>query len=1430
MRRHALLAAAFALLPLVAPAAAHDVSPSALQLRPGGSAYVFVADVGTCAADITAKTTNGAVAKVYALDMAQQDGSLLPGGGTTITVQDRVEQIFLVVAEPGLVTAQSATIEICWVGVDVGKAGPCQENNCSPYAPHVVALSVQPDAANFGNAPFAGIAGDPVATGSGELWIDEPPDLVLRGLLPLSFARRYSSRFVADGLPASRLGAGWRHSYDWSLADLGEAVEVTGGDGRQLRFERGPFDAAWELVKGSDLPFALIDGSPSGFVLRDPSAALLRTFDSAGRMTLIADGKGNELSLAYASGRLATVADGLGRQLSLGYDGASRLTQLTDGTRTVAFGYDGSNRLANVTDAASGVTSYAYSATLPSRALLASTTRPEGNVPWTQAYDGSGRVVSQSDADGHLRTFAYDDAAGITTITEPDLATQLHTHVAGRLTRLAFENGKAATLGYDGAGRRTQVVDRRGDRASVAFDGTARLPASYTAPDGALTRFTWTARIADGFTFHDLTRVVAADDAVEQFSFDGDGNVLSRIDPLGATWSRTYGPRGTLASATAPDGGVRQFGWTAGFLLDHVIDAEGRTTTFGYDSLGRLTDVELPGGAMRHATWDELDRMTSVTDEEGEVTTFAWDGNSNLVGALLPGNRAWSFAYDAMDRCTSALDPESGTLEFAFDALGRPTVATDGGGIALSFGWTSGGRLAGVTDGVGRTFALGYDDEEVVTSFIAGAGSASGWSTSKRGDWTRSTSAEGRVETVARDGLGRVTARVDGEGGRTTIARDEAGRVEQVAVAKAGATLAIERDAVGRVERVGSGGGIGAAIARDAAGEATSAIDPVGREMLATLDPIGRAASLLLPGGLGDVTLTRDGRGKVTAADWSDGTALDWQHDSDGRVVGATGVTITRDDVGRVEVSNGITAGRDGAGRLASLTLAGTLSVSYQWDGSGRLAQVADDDGFTCDFTWDAAGRLATKEFANGVLERYEWDADGWLARLAIDGPLEPLADLQFTRDDAGRIVRADRLQPVVGLPAIGVMSSVFDAAGQESTFTYDALGRRLADDTRTFDWDLAGRLIGATDGADSYEFTWNALGAVVSGRLNTDPLVEFDWNYATERPSLGVVREGGLDEYAYVTTPSGEPLWRVDLMAGERATYHFDEQGNTLLECDDFGALLQAYAWGPLGELFATFAPLGGYPYALLGLGGRDHALSLGVGVAFGDRIWDTRHCSSLQPTRDLGWLAQLGATPYRLSRFPLPGGGLSRDDESTSIVFDTFGLFDGSRVANRWLDSVPARSPHSFASADCSSCHPSGLGAGASRWLKTTESEPIEPRSTGDLTAEMRAAIVARFMAGTPFDPKERLVSGLQRELAADPAPASFDRELARESFAKLVRWRAHAAVVRALSRPQPAAEPDGADLFLEALLTGFAPRVDPARPTVGGDAPPSPAPADR
>lgn len=1432
----------FALVPLAVawcsvPLLAHDVTPNAFSLRPGTSDHIYVLDTFGCKADITAKSANPALFKVYALDMVKADGSLLPGGGTSITVKGRVDQVFVVVAEPNIATSQAANVEICWIGEDFGKTGPCQENNCNPYVPHLVAVTVSPTAENVASAPGGGIAGDPVATATGELFVDEPADLVLRGPLPFEFARRYSSRFVADGLPTGRLGPGWRHSFEWSLATSGSAVEITAGDGRQLRFEKGFFDAQYTLALGTDLPFALIDGAAGSYVLRDATDDCLRTFDANGRMTKVADGKGNELTLAYTSGRLASVADGLGRSLAFSYDGSSRLTMVTDGTRDVVCTYDGSGRLATVTDAASGVTTYSYSATLPSRALLAATMRPAGNVPWSQVYDVEGRVTTQSDAFGNLRSFAYDDAAGVTTITDPLLATQQHTHVDGRLTALRFENDKSAKLTYDEFGRRTAVTDRRGDRSTIAYDAAAGLPSAITSADGAVTRQTWSARVSAGFTFHDPLRTTFADGTFESYVHDASGNVLTRTDAGGGVWARTYGPRGELLTATAPDGGVSSFSWLANGLLDQATDPVGRITSYGYDSLGRVTDVMLPGGAMRHATWDDLDRLTSVTDEEGELTQLAWDANSNLSAVLLPGGKSWSFDYDAMDRLIGAMDPEGGVAAFAFDARGQPALLTDASGLTLELSWNGSGGLSGLVDGEGRSYAFNYDAEDVLASATDATGATTAFTTDRRGATTRIATPGGSTLRYSWDPLGRLTDAVDGEGGRREAGYDVSGRPVTLEVKAADAEVTITRDEVGRATGIGTGGGIGWTITHDRSDRVTGAVDPIGRELLATLDVVGRVDLVTLPSAAGTVDLDWSDRGELERASFSDGTLLQWQYDPTGNLTSATDVAITRDDVGRVEVSNGVSVTRDLAGRLATVQLAAGLTVNYAYDLSGRLTHVDDGVG-SLDQTWDTVGRLATRVFGNGVAESYEWDDDGRLARFCLSGPFGLYADLKFERDDAGRITRTDRTQPVVGEPPLGEMSSVFDAAGQDAAFSYDALGRRTGDGARTFTYDLAGRLTNALDGLDDYDFSWNGLGNLATGQLNGGPLTEFTWNYATTQPSLAIVTEGGIDEHAYVATPTGQLLWEVDLLAGVRSYYHFDEQGNTLVETDDAGDVEQAYAWGANGELLAAWAAIVGYPYGLLALGARDFSVSLGVGVAFGDRVWDANHCSMLQPRLDPRFFARLGRTPYGADRFPQPSGAAAGGDEVRAPVWSDPFAFG---IGGRWLDRTlgirlgqvepggrgsesaspdrTTRAPDNHAAftfaSRCSDCHPAGLGQSVLWQLAGT------PRPAGTNVGSFGDAsfLLERSLLAGGAGALSNWLASRDRYFAlrqAEPAPPALDPVNERRAIEKLLtlskRKRQEAAIERFGLRllaigpwfgalPQGGIEP--ADLFLATLF---------------------------
>lgn len=1294
LRRGAAAAAVVALA--AARLSAHDVAPLAIQMRPDTFSQIRVTDPSGCAATITATSTDPTVVTVYAADMVKADGSLLPGGGATITVPNRVDQIFLVVATPAALAQKTAAINICWIGEDFGGAGPCQENNCSPFFPHAVAITVDPNAKNAGSNVFCGIFGDPVTTVEGEQTLDEEPDLRWKGPMTLRMRRHFSSRSVSEGFPNGRLGPNWRHDYEWVLRDRGGGKEIVAPDGRLFRFDQGPFDTTWTLTSGKEYPAELIDGAGGTFKLRDGRDDLVYTFDSAGVLTKIEDGKGNALTLAYTSGRLASVSDGLGRTLTFVYDGSGRLVSVSDGSRTVSYAYDGSGRLVSFTDAMGKVTSYAYDAAQPAQALLVAKTRPEGNVPWTQVYDSNKRVVSQTDALARTFGLSFDTANGRTTTTDPASATQVHTHVGNRLTDLQLENGKSAALTYDTSGRQSQIVDRLGGRTSWTWDSNAMRVQTRTDANGGVTRLTWTPRVQLGFQFHDLTRVVFPDGTTENYSYDANGNVTSRTDATGGAWSRTYGTRGEVLTITDPDGTSWHYTWGPDFSCDSATDPAGNQTDYLYDAWDRLVAVMLPDGSILSATWDDCDRLTSVTDEDGEETDFAWDDNGNLVAVMLPDGAIWSYAYDAMDRLIAVTDPDGNPASFTRDAYGRLAGATNAAGETLAVTWSAAGNVSSITDGNGAHTTFGFDDEDLPGAVIDEGGENWSFVTDATGHLTRSTSPGGRLRVLVRDLLSRPVARFDGVGNRTDLGYDGFGRLSRISVPAVGATTNLDRDGRGRLNGVMRGAAEWR-IGRDATGAADQYIDPLGRTITSTLDERGRPIHADFPGALGSVDVTWSASGRLTRALFSDLLDVQYTYDQVGRPLTTNGVTLVRDAKGAVIDSNGIGLTRDELSRITKLSFGGGHDVDYAYDPGGRLTTATDWLGGVTTFGYDAAGREDELTFPNGVNVMRAFDADGLLLRITTTAPGgATLGDLQFTRDAEGRIASATRMQPVVGVPTVGSSTHTFDLAGQDSAFTYDLLGRRTGDGTRTFTYNLANQLTGAVDGAESYAFGWNGFGNVDTLQ-STSVNGSFTWNYGTRNPSIAKVQQGGVDVVCFVPRPDGRLLYGIDVDDDARTFFHFDEGGNTIFTTDDAAAIVNAYAWSPTGVLLARTGPTPVYKFSELLLEAEEFAANVGVGTAVGERVYEALSASMLQPNRSIEILARPIETPYVQGQvyrtatlelrsaeprlFPqIPGGsGDSTNRPNFSSPIQVTPVGDPPHRTDGW--------------GKCSNCHPKGL-----------------------------------------------------------------------------------------------------------------------------------------
>ena len=1058
-------------------------------------------------------------------------------------------------------------------------------NTAGEASPSNVATVTTPPASRTAaetaaNHAWHATGGDPVSTLSGELFFTEGRLLDLGGPLPVFLQLYFAAFLERDARIESALGPNWSHNFDARLIAVDLAtIEAVSSRGRVTTFEQK--EGAWQQVDPLDFPLQLVaDGA--GFVLGDPRSGIVRAFDANGRLTTVEDARGNTLTLSYdAHNRLASVSDGLGRTLSFTYEGQGRLASVIDGMRTVTFGYDGEGRLTRLTNPEGETTTYAYEGTT---GYITAATQPNGSPYYTQVFDSEGRVLRQSDAHGSTWQFAYEDRE--TTVTDPNGDTFTHRYSTdGRLETYTDPFGSSVEMTYEASGRRSRIADRLGGSTRITYHSETGLPEMVTEANGGVTTYSYSAfpfsggakRAPSVTTVYNLTGATLPDGGRIDITRDDHGNPATIIDPAGESWSFTYEDRGQVLTATNPEGGTAAYTYNADATLAAYTDAAGNTTSFSYDPLRRLTRITQPDGASRGFGYDDADRLLSLSDEDGRAWTFAYDDNGNVTRASDPSGLQVQYEYDAMDRLTRVTDRTGGITEISYDLLGRPRTVTDPNGYASTYGYDALSRLTSLTDGDGKSWQIAYDAEGLPVSLTDPEGISTTFTTNEMGWVTQVRDALGNGMQITYDAMGRPTGVQDPQGLTTAFGRDALGRTVQ-ATLPGGAAAMYDRDGLGLVEQVIDPNGGVWEYERDAQGRLIAQTDPLNRSASYTYDSRNRPSEVLLPGGVGTLSLTYNATGAVAGLAYSDGTGFSFDRDAIGRIIKADGVTLERDGEGRLTVSNGLAIGRDDGGRVASVTYAPGRTITYGYDARGLVTSVTDWLDGTTTLAYDGAGRLVSIARPNGVTTAYIFDAAGRLVHIeetsAAAGKNALLSSTALVRDARGQVTSATRHVPAAPerAPTSGTWTA--DASGQIEGRSYSPMGRVEVDDHRTYTWDLAGRLTSYVNDGTTVEAEYDAFG-YRTRRSHGAATREFAWNYALRLPSVAVERDDGDDRRYYIHTPDGVLLYSIDAMEESRWFYHYDEMGNTDFVTDDASEVVAAYAYSPYGDVLAETGSL---------------------------------------------------------------------------------------------------------------------------------------------------------------------------------------------------------------------------------------------------------------
>lgn len=715
-----------------------------------------------------------------------------------------------------------------------------------------------------------------------------------------------------------------------------------------------------------------------------------------------------------------------------------------------------------------------------------------------------GRVESIDGSDGRRITFTYDTSNRVKTAADNagNVVSYDYDTVAGVLSQVTDVTGGVTKYSYDQYNEMSRILDPRGITYLTNDYGAGGRVTKQTMADGGIYKFVYSAcgincqrtDVTDprgyvrrvtyngaGMPTSDIEAVGRPEQRTTSYVWYPTTNLLQSVtNPLGHQTTFGYDPKGNRSSTTVMTGtaaaATTQTAYDTAWFSDPltITDALSRITTLGYDQQHALASIKDPLNHTTTFTNNSLGQPEVVKNALQHAVTIAYDG-SDVVGVTDPRGKVSTMFYDTVGRPLAGRDATEMRTQFDVNIAQRSSSVTSPDGHVTTTVYDENGNLRSVTDALGRVTTFDYDNMDRMF---------------------RRTDPLGRVDAVTFDLNGNVKTVTDRRGAVTTYTYDALNRPITVQVTVPG-VAAFTRSA---------------SYTYDALDRLTEVVDSQSGTLTRVYNDVART-----------VTET---------------TAL-----------GTTTWTV------------------DAVGRRTSLAVSGQPVVTYDYDDADRLWHITQGTAVVT-LGYDAANRRTSLTLPNGVTTEYTYDDASLLTGLTYKQGTTTLGTVTYDHDANGRRISASGSWARTALPA--PVTAEYDAANQlkrwgTATIIYDAAGHLQSDGAQTYAWDGRGQLASVA-GVVPATFTYDALGrriALASGP--TTRQFRYDGgNVVEERDGPGAVTATqltglGLDE-VYQRTTGGAP--RVPLVDG---------LGSTLAELDPSAAVTGQYSYGPFGQTEAT-------------------------------------------------------------------------------------------------------------------------------------------------------------------------------------------------------------------------------------------------------------------
>jgi RHS repeat-associated protein len=764
-----------------------------------------------------------------------------------------------------------------------------------------------------------------------------------------------------------------------------------------------------------------------------------------------ADGGTEQFQYSPSYPKVTVHQDQLNRLTTFAYTAAGDLSTITDPfNKVTAFLWGDSTTaynglLSTLTDSDQHTTTNLFDPI--TRRLQVQIDANQGRTSFL--YDPAGNTKSVQDPDGHYVSSTFDPMRRPLTRADAAGTTSMLYDALGNLTQLTDANNHTTTFLFNALDRQTGTIDALRHLSTTLYDAEGNVTGVYDQ----LRRLT-------SFAYDALNRRVQTTEAAH----------LPPGTPPRRVTTTLYDAVGNVTLVTDGNGNATQFQYDARNRRNVVIDALGDTTTTLYDLAGNVTGVQAPQrlgvNDLTSYLYDADNRLTDTIDPLVEGVKRLYDAFGNLTGVFDTANRLTSFIFDALNRLavrtidaggnwsettttlydaagnvTGVQAPKIGTLNdltcYLYDAANRLTQIVDDLGENTEKYYDPVGNVTGIFDHKNRLTSFSYDalnretartedatnptQSRTTTTLYDFVGNVTGTQTPPLNGQTQPELTQFLV-----DDLNRKTVTIDALGDRTTTLYDAADNVtgiydpnnnltsfsydplnREIARTEAYGTLIARTeqtlyDADGNVTETINARGYATSFLYDALNRQTVTIDALGNRTTALYDPAGNLTGTLTPPVNGLNNLTQ------------------FSYDDDNRrtlVIDPLGNRVTT----LYDAENNITGIYDQLNRLTSFGYDGLNRETVRIEAYGTL--IARTTTTLYDMEGNISGVLAPQVGTQNNLTQFLFDDYNRQTEV-----IDPLGNQTTTLYDAE-----------------GNVTGVYDQLNRLTSFSYDALNRRVA-------------------------------------------------------------------------------------------------------------------------------------------------------------------------------------------------------------------------------------------------------------------------------------------------------------------------------------------------------------------------------------------------